>query len=625
MKLFIYVILTIFIIIKAGIFHSKTITFDNNVKKKSIIQNTISINEKGEYEIKGEFNNYTFSVNSSYVSLNFINAKINNSFNPIILIQNNLHNITINLNNTKMYSINTSIFKIKRFDYVKFNAYSSFLKGDVIFDSDDKYKLNINGNISVNEEVKQIDKTILNKTDNKRLNKINNVSLNKTQLKILNKTKKEILNKKENRSLNNTKKETLNKKEDIKQSKQIEKNHKKDKKRNKNRNKKKKKKNQKIQLNNSKNIINQNRNEQKIEKKNSTLRKLLIKKNPILEKIKIIKGNISINWDFSIFCNEQLNIINLTIYFSPKKLKSKNYFSKFLKLKKSNTNNKLSSNLFEKELNCKIKLKERIIVTMTSWKKRILTCKKTIELLLTNSLPPYKLILNLAEEEFPNKNLDLPKSLLSLLKKYPNFEIYWVKKNNNVFKKLIPTINRYKKDLIITVDDDVIYPNDMIEKVIFQFKKYGSNNPMSFGGKNTDWKFIKKKKNSFKRIRIGSHYGACSIVKYEFFNEKINELYYQTTESQIKKGIKCFDDFLYTYAALLNGYFYIRNREYSVRYYVDKSPNLKNSFSKFENKKTKIKKWNQYRNIIKSYIRRVYKISVHQLIIDLRKKKKKLR
>jgi hypothetical protein len=148
---------------------------------------------------------------------------------------------------------------------------------------------------------------------------------------------------------------------------------------------------------------------------------------------------------------------------------------------------------------------------------------------------------------------------------------------------------------------------------------------MSFGGKFSDWKFLKKKKSSFKRVRIGTHYGACSIVKYDFFKEKINELYYKTTESKIKKGIKCFDDFLYTYAALLNGYFYIRNREYSVRYYVDKSPNLKNSFSKFENKKTKIKKWNQYRNIIKSYIRRVYKISVHQLIIDLRKKKKKLR
>ncbi len=257
---------------------------------------------------------------------------------------------------------------------------------------------------------------------------------------------------------------------------------------------------------------------------------------------------------------------------------------------------------------------------MTSWKKRILNSIRTIELLLTNSLPPYKLILNLAEEEFPNKNKDLPTSLLSLLK-YPNFEIFWVKENNNVFKKLIPTINRYKKDLIITVDDDVIYPNNLIEKVIFQYKKYGSNNPMSFGGKKSDWKFIKKKNNSSKKIRIGTHYGACSIVKYDFFKEKLNELYFNTTESKIKQEIKYYDDFLYTYAALLNGYFYIRNKEFSIRYLVEKSPKSRYTFSRFREKKIKLQKWNINHSVIKEYIRKNYNTSVIDLIIALKKKR----
>ena len=48
---------------------------------------------------------------------------------------------------------------------------------------------------------------------------------------------------------------------------------------------------------------------------------------------------------------------------------------------------------------------------------------------------------------------------------------------------------------------------------------------MSFGGSHSDWKFIKKKKKSFKKIRIGSHYGACIIVKYDFFKDKLMELY----------------------------------------------------------------------------------------------------
>jgi len=71
-------------------------------------------------------------------------------------------------------------------------------------------------------------------------------------------------------------------------------------------------------------------------------------------------------------------------------------------------------------------------------------------------------------------------------------------------------------------------------------------------------------------------------VKYDFFKDKLIELYIQTTEPLIKKGVKWFDDFLYTYAALLNGYFYLRCKEYSIRKYVNSSPQLKAPFSKIK-------------------------------------------
>ena len=45
-----------------------------------------------------------------------------------------------------------------------------------------------------------------------------------------------------------------------------------------------------------------------------------------------------------------------------------------------------------------------------------------------------------------------------------------------------------------------------------------------------------------------------SIVKYIFFNEKLNELYNETYDNTVKNGIKAYDDALYTYAALINGY-----------------------------------------------------------------------
>ena len=61
---------------------------------------------------------------------------------------------------------------------------------------------------------------------------------------------------------------------------------------------------------------------------------------------------------------------------------------------------------------------------MTSWKERINYVSRVLEILINNSFRPNKVILNLAIEEFPKKNKELPNNLLNLLK-YDNFEIFW--------------------------------------------------------------------------------------------------------------------------------------------------------------------------------------------------------
>ena len=202
--------------------------------------------------------------------------------------------------------------------------------------------------------------------------------------------------------------------------------------------------------------------------------------------------------------------------------------------------------------------------------------------------------------------MELPKSILKLLN-FNNFEIFWVYKNNNVFKKLIPTINRFKKDLIITTDDDILYSYDFIENILKMYIKNGANKPMSFGSKYSDWKI--------KKIKINSHYGAGSIVKYEYFNEKINELYKETTEKLINKGIKCFDDPLYTYAAILNGYKYLRVKEYNIYKYVKKSIPLKYSYSKNKNN---AKKLIRYHNLIRKYIFNKYNKTFQNIVMHLK-------
>ena len=241
---------------------------------------------------------------------------------------------------------------------------------------------------------------------------------------------------------------------------------------------------------------------------------------------------------------------------------------------------------------------------MTSWKERINYVSRVLEILINNSFRPNKVILNLAIEEFPKKNKELPNNLLNLLK-YDNFEIYWVEKNTNVFKKLIPTLNRFKEDIIITTDDDVLYPYDMIEIGLKEFKKIGENQPMSFGGDFTTWD-----------IGISSHFGPFSIVKYKFFNEKLNELYKNTTEERIKNGIQCFDDLLYTYAALLNGYKYLSGK-YSILNEYFNSPKLNSSSFSDDYSSSMFILLKEYHKYIRDYIFIRYNITIHKLIKDV--------
>ena len=248
---------------------------------------------------------------------------------------------------------------------------------------------------------------------------------------------------------------------------------------------------------------------------------------------------------------------------------------------------------------------ENIYVTLTSWKGRINFIHKNLENLLENSIKPKKIILNLAIEEFPNQYSELPKEIKLLLRKYLNFEIYWVKKNNNVFKKLIPTINRFKNDLIISVDDDILYPKNLIKNMLKCYNKIGRKNPVSFGKKSSDW--------NISGTIINSHYGAGSIVKYKYFNNKINEIYLNTTEKRIINNTKCPDDLLYTYAALLNGYKYIRCKEYSINLDLYINPELRIPFSENNSKNFTIF-LNQYHEIIKEFIENKYNITIEKLI-----------
>ena len=112
---------------------------------------------------------------------------------------------------------------------------------------------------------------------------------------------------------------------------------------------------------------------------------------------------------------------------------------------------------------CVVEGHPQIIVSVTSYPARINCVPDVIDNMLAQTLPPNRIILTLSEENFPNKEADLP---IRLLRHRANgLEILWVKEDLRSYKKLLPVMQLYPNDIFITVDDDLIYPLTMIEQL----------------------------------------------------------------------------------------------------------------------------------------------------------------
>lgn len=113
-----------------------------------------------------------------------------------------------------------------------------------------------------------------------------------------------------------------------------------------------------------------------------------------------------------------------------------------------------------------------IIISLTSFPERIDEVPYTIYSLLNQSLKPSKVVLWLAIDEFPNKEKDLPEKLLNL--KNNGLSIGWCN-NLKSFKKLIPSLNEYPSNIIVTADDDIFYRKDWLKSLYDAYL----NNPNS--------------------------------------------------------------------------------------------------------------------------------------------------
>ena len=111
-----------------------------------------------------------------------------------------------------------------------------------------------------------------------------------------------------------------------------------------------------------------------------------------------------------------------------------------------------------------------LVVTMTSWVKRIGNVKKVVESVMDNTMKPDILYLNLSKTEF--KGIELPEDLVEYFNSDDRLVINWVDgENTKSMKKVFPVLQYLDDDdIIVNIDDDALLPNTFIENRYYDFK-----------------------------------------------------------------------------------------------------------------------------------------------------------
>lgn len=108
-----------------------------------------------------------------------------------------------------------------------------------------------------------------------------------------------------------------------------------------------------------------------------------------------------------------------------------------------------------------------IIVSLTSYGKRLYDAAGAIESIMQQTMRPNRIILNLDKDALDEP---LPIALQRQMKR--GLEVEVEDEHIRSYKKLIPTMRRFPNAIIITIDDDCIYDCDVVERL---FKSYLHN------------------------------------------------------------------------------------------------------------------------------------------------------
>lgn len=111
-----------------------------------------------------------------------------------------------------------------------------------------------------------------------------------------------------------------------------------------------------------------------------------------------------------------------------------------------------------------LSLKDEVVVSLTSFPKRMSYLKYTLMSIFLQTKLPDKIVVNLIKSECPNGLADIPNDLL-WFQKY-GVEFIFREENLKPHNKYYYTFEDNPNSIIITIDDDLWYKSDLIEKLL---------------------------------------------------------------------------------------------------------------------------------------------------------------
>lgn len=112
----------------------------------------------------------------------------------------------------------------------------------------------------------------------------------------------------------------------------------------------------------------------------------------------------------------------------------------------------------------------KIIVSLTSFPEAIKYAVPAIRSVLSGSVLPDKIVLYLTFDQF--KDCGIPDEILQLEDSYDIFDVRDYPHDIRSYRKLIPALVDFPDDVIVTVDDDVLYDKNMLKDLLKVHKEH---------------------------------------------------------------------------------------------------------------------------------------------------------